>query len=343
MAQLLISCAGDDAGTQRTSGEKDPATKVRVETLGRSEFTESFEAVGIVKASDDILIPSEEGGVLRKWLASKGDIVEKNTTIALLSDDVLKPGYESALAQYNSAELTYQKQKAVYKEKAISQWQLMTAQYNRDAAKAQADLMKARFERTVVKSPVNGILDERFLDEGELASPGMPIARVVNIANVRILASIPEHLAGSIARGTEGSFTVAAYPGRVFTGKITFVGSALSPDNRTFPVELEVRNPGKLLKPEMIVRLKIQQSASRQALLVKQELIRLIDRNTYVIFVADKGLAKQKTVTIGARSGNLVEVVSGLSDGDLLIAVGFQNLVDGQPIDIIDAMEPASR
>jgi membrane fusion protein, multidrug efflux system len=326
------SCRDSQGGDSKKEVGAESVLSVRVESVRPTDFAETFQLTGVVKAAEDVTVSPEEGGIVRSWNFEKGRYVERGAIIALLDDDVVKAGYEATLAQYNTAELMYQKQQQVYTEQAISESQLKTSEYSRDAAKAQADLMKARLERTRVRSPICGILDEHFVDEGEMAPPGVPLARIVNISGVKVLTNVPERYAGQLQKGAPVEFTVIAYPGQNFRGRVSFIGSAISPDNRTFPVEALLENPGRKLKPEMIARVTILQASRKQALLVPEELVQQVDRDRQIVYVEEAGKARERRVRIGGRSGNRVEVVSGLKAGDRIITSGHQSVVDGQSV-----------
>ncbi|MDL1893561.1 efflux RND transporter periplasmic adaptor subunit [Sphingobacteriales bacterium CHB3] len=334
MWMLGAGCGDSNADTSEESKVKNAASNVpvQVQELKPRPFSETLQLSGTIKAYDDISISPEEGGVVKEWKYAKGQFVPKDAVIVLLTDDVIKPAYDAALAQYKSAELTLQKQQQVYTEQAVSEWQLRTTEYGRDAAKAQAELARSRWERTRIKTPVSGILDERYADVGEMAPPGVPIARVVNINRVKILVNVPERYAGSIKSGTQISLSVLAFPGNTFTGTISFVGAAISPDNRTFPVEAVIANPNFMLKPEMIAKTKLSLSVRKEALLVEESIIQQLDRNKMVVFVEQDGKAKERIVQLGGRQDGFVEILSGLEAGERIITVGYTDIIDGQHV-----------
>ncbi len=330
---LALSACGDSQGADtKKIAATARAVNVAIEVLQPTDFTESLQLAGVVKALEDVTISPEEGGTLRAWKAAKGQYVERGTVIALLDDAVIRAGYEAALAQYNTAELVYQKQQQVFAEQAISESQLKTSEYARDAARAQADLMKARLERTRIQAPISGIVDEHFADEGEMAPPGVPLARVVNLSTVKVLINVPERYAGRLIRGTPVQFTVLAFPGQTFRGNLSFIGSTVSPDNRTFAVEARLANPGGRLKPDMIARVSVSQESRKRALLIREELVQQVDRDRQIVYVEEGGKARERRLQTGGRSGNMVEVVQGLTFGERLITSGYQNLVDGQTV-----------
>jgi RND family efflux transporter MFP subunit len=334
LTALSCSKKGPDGASGAPAEAK--AVTVRVTIADAAPFTETIEAAATVKALDDVMLSPEEGGVLAAWTVERGATVTRGTVIGRLKDDLLKPGYAAAAAQESIAAMNYAKQERVYAEQAISELQYKSSGFTLDAARAQADLLRARWAHTRITSPIDGILDDRFIDEGEMAAPGVPVARIVNIASVRVQANLSERLAGSIARNTAVQFSVAAYAGRVFSGKIAFIGSTLSPDNKTFLVEAIVPNPGRALKPEMVGRMTILRASRDRAILIPEEVIQQIDRNRLVVYVETEGKAIEKAVECGARSGSMVEITAGLAPGDRIITAGFKGLVNGQSVTLAE-------
>lgn len=332
----IAACSQTDAKTegQDETQTTNPSVNVRVEEVKPTPFADAIQVTGIVKAYEDVLLSPEEGGVVKEWKVSKGARVAKGDVIAVLNDDVLRAGYDAADAQYKLSALNYEKQAKVFEEQAISELQLKSGEYNRDAAKAQADLLKARLERAHLKSPINGILNDRFFDEGEFAPPAVPIAHLVNNSILKIVAEVPEIHASNLGSGTAAKLTIDAFPGDTLYGKVTYVASAINPNNRTLPVEIVIANPGNKLKPEMIARVKLLRSSRRDALLISESIIQQVDRNKYVVYIENQGKAEERVVTLGARQGNLVEVLDGLKAGERVIVAGFQKLVHGQSVTI---------
>lgn len=327
---LLSSCTRQN---QKTNGSPAPVP-VRVEEISGKSFRNVLRATGTVRAIEDVMISPEEGGVVQQWVVKKGRWVNRGEVIARLKDDVLKAGYDAANAQYQIAELNLEKQKAVFEQQGISEVQYKNLQFSRDAARANADLMKARWEHTRIISPIDGVLDDTMVDEGELAPPGAPIARVVNNSRMKILAEVPERYSSSITRGMKVQVTFDALSGVTINGTVSYVGSAISASNRTLNVEVVVPNPGTRLKPEMIAKLEILREVKENTVLINQNIVQLVDRDRMIVYVDNGGTAQERILTLGGREGNLVEVLNGLRAGDRLITVGYQKLVDGQPITV---------
>jgi membrane fusion protein (multidrug efflux system) len=332
---FLIGCNGSNTKAgQDTEIQEERAVTVRVQEVHPAPFSEILTVAGIVKAYEDVMLSPEEGGIVKEWKVKKGARVAKGQVLAVLKDDVLQANYDAAAAQYNLAELNFSKQQAIYAEHAISELQLKSSEYNRDAAKAQADLMLARLERAKLRSPINGILNDRFVNEGEFAPPAVPAAHIVNLGTVKIAAEIPEKHSAAVSIGAPVRVTVEAIGSDTLTGKISFVGAAVSANNRTLPVEIVISNENHGLKPEMVARVQIVRSERQGVILIDGGIVQQVDRNKMVVYVEHQGRAQERVVKLGAREGTLVEVVEGLSAGDRLIVTGFKKLVNGQSVEV---------
>ena len=325
---FLASCRQSGANNEHVV----PPVSVRVEVVASEPLEDVIQVAGAVKAIEDVNMSPEEGGVVKEWKAKKGQAVKKGDLIVILKDDMLKASWNAAHAQYQMAELNLEKQKRVFEEKGISELQFKTLQYTRDAARANADLMKARWEHTQLRSPIDGVVDNTIPNEGDFAPPGMPLARIVNTSSMKIQAEVPEMYAGSFTLGVPASFTFDALPGDTLHGNATFVGATVSAMNRTLQVEFVVRNRDGKLKPEMVSKVRLVRRTRPDAVLVSENLVQLVDRDRMIVYVEFGGKAQERQLKLGARQGLKMEVLEGLSVGDRLIVSGQQKLIDGSPV-----------
>jgi membrane fusion protein (multidrug efflux system) len=194
--------------------------------------------------------------------------------------------------------------------------------------------MKARWERTQIKSSVDGVLDDQYFDEGEFSPPGVPIAHLVNLSTLKISAEVPERYAAAIAPGAAMLVIFDAFPNDTLRTRLMFVGSTVNANNRALTVEAILPNHRGRLKPEMIGKVLVLRSSKESALLVPEIAVQLVDRNRYVVFVEVGGKAVQRVVTLGAREGSRVEVLGGLRSGDRLIVTDLQKLTDGTSVSV---------
>ena len=326
---VLASCGKSGADN---NADKVQSVNVKIEVLKPARLVDAIQVAGTVKASQDVNMTPEEGGVVKEWKAKKGQAVKKGDLICVLKDEVIKAGYDAAEAQYKMADLNLEKQQKVFDQQGISELQLKNLMYGRDAAKANADLMKARWERTQLRSPFDGIVDNTIPNAGDFAPPGVPIARIVNTSIIKIQADVPELYSGSVFPGTQAIITFDAVPYDTLKGKVGFVGSTVSASNRALQVEIILPNPRQKIKSEMVAKVKLFRETKANAILVSENIIQLVDRDRAIVYIENAGKAEERRVKLGGRQGNLVEVLDGLNAGDHLIVTGFQKVLNGSPV-----------
>jgi membrane fusion protein (multidrug efflux system) len=332
---VLTSCRKTD----ENKSQKVQPINIKIEILKPMRLVDAIETAGTVKAYEDVNISPEEGGVIKEWKVQKGRHVKKGDLIVVLKDEVIKAGYEAAEAQYKTAALNVEKQQKVFDQQGISELQFKTMEYGRDAAKANADLMKARWERTQIRSTIDGVVENtpmgNLLNEGEFAPPGQPLVRVVNNYMIKIQVEVPELYSGTVDRGIPAVITFDALPGDTLKAKVSFVSSAVSAANRTMQVEMILSNPFRKLKPEMVAKVKLLREAKNYALLVSENIIQQVDRDRYIVYVEKNGTAEERRLKLGGRQGIMIDILEGLKPADHLIVSGYQKLVNGSPVVVV--------
>jgi membrane fusion protein (multidrug efflux system) len=165
--------------------------------------------------------------------------------------------------------------------------------------------------------------------------PGAQITTIHQVSRLKVEVGIPENDISYFRAGGEATLEVDAYPEKRFEGRIHFLGPAASGKNRTFPSEIALDNPGGELRPGMIARVFLVKRRLDDALVVPRDV--LLDRDQgSVAFVGVEGRAQERPVVLGPGEGNRVVVEKGLSFGEALIVAGHRNLVDGQPIRVVN-------
>jgi RND family efflux transporter MFP subunit len=155
---------------------------------------------------------------------------------------------------------------------------------------------------------------------------------------MRVTAGVPERYAPDVRAGAAVRVTFDVLEGQVFDGTISFVGSAVNARNRTFPVELSVRNTGGAVKPEMVAHVSLVRRVVDDAFVVPQEAVVRVSGGHAVFVVHESGqgpVAEARTVTLGPTQRNLVTIASGLAAGDRVVVVGQQQVANGDRVRVV--------
>ncbi|MCL5960623.1 MAG: efflux RND transporter periplasmic adaptor subunit [Chloroflexi bacterium] len=198
-------------------------------------------------------------------------------------------------------------------------------------AQANVDLVKSQLAETNLVAPIDGVVAEKHLSVGALASPQVPILTIIS-KDLEIALSIEEARGGQVSVGQPVSFTVAAYPNNAFAGTISSVAPAVDPRSRTFTVKVSAEDDEGKLKAGMFARVNINLDESQGVLIVPEQTVVKRGAENNVFVVAD-GKVHSRRVELGASDGKNVEVRSGLQVGDKVV-VGNVALKDGDAVSV---------
>ena len=328
---LLTSCGSNEGSIEKK--EKLPVVKVK--PIEVRNFTESYNIVGVVKPYDEATLSSEEGGLITYLRVDKGDRIGRGQTIARLKKDVDFASYEQSLAQYELAKSNFERTENLYLDNVATEQQYTDAKLQLDIAEKTVDVYWRRLSKSTVRSPINGVVDEKYMFRGEVSAPGSPIVKIVDVSRVKVSAGIPERYINDVSKGSKVKITFDILPGEEYNGIVSYVSPTLSKINRTFEIEVVLDNPDRKLKPEMSANVQVTRFSVDNAITLSQDLVVDFGEEKYV-FVLENDIVKKRTVTIGGRNGNKILIESGLNLGDKLIYEGFQSLVDGDKVKVIN-------
>ena len=272
--------------------------------------------------------------------------------LPLVRDSILSPlefrGVESQLASARA--------QAAQADAGIAQaeGQLRAAREGVQAARAQAsaagagvESAQAQLANTVIRAPFGGVVEQRLMEPGELASPGQPVVRLVGGGGVKVAAGVPERYASEIEQGSPVRVVPSAYEAEARGGRVTFVGMAVDPQSRTFPVEIAVENADRTLKPEMVVRLELTRSVLRDAITVPTEAVLRDERGESVFVVEEDSAgvprAVRRAVELGPTSGTEVVLTSGVRPGQEIIVSGQSGLAEGDRVRVTERARAGAR
>lgn len=375
----VAACSRGDAqstGGGGRGGGARPPMPVEFAPVKRTAIAERVTIVGNLIGAATVEAVPKVNGRLASVDVRLGDPVRRGQQIARVEDREIREQVRQQEAAFKVAEATIRQREADLKlaqtnldrNRSLLERQLLPRQTYDDtearyqAALAQLDLARAQFEQskarldelrinlanTVIASPVDGFIGKRYLDPGAAVSPNAPVASVVAIQTVRMVANVIEKDVKRLNVGMTAQVEVDAFPGEKFTGKVARIAPVFDPQTRTAEMEIEVPNPGFRLKPGMYARVDLTVDSRPNALTVPTNAVVDFEGKTGV-FVAGAApqqasnppaqqegtqnmTAKFQPVSTGIRDGEQVEITSGLDDGARVITTGATALKDGDRI-----------
>jgi len=312
---------------------------VEVSPVEPQRFVEEIRLTSVAMANQDVLVAAEESGVIREIYKDRGDRVEEGEPIAKIDDRVLTAQVDQARAAADLAQQTWERRKRLWEEERVgSEIAYLEARYASEQSAASLAGLEERLARTVVRAPFAGVLDERRVDVGAMVSPGTAIGRLIDLNPIKVFAGVPERYAADLHVGDQTVLTFDALGPDEYTARIRYVGSAVDPQNRTFPIEISLPNPRGLIKPQMVANMAVTRRAVDDAIVLPQDALVRVE-NGYVAFVAVERdgvqVAEVRQVELGPTRRNLVVAESGILPGERVIVVGQREVEDGDRINVV--------
>ena len=310
---------------------------VSVMTVKDTVFSHFLEIQGNVDTKENILIQPEVPGTLVTLNAVAGQRVTKGQILGRIDDGGGSQQLASLENQYALTKTTFERQKNLWNQKIGSEIQFLNAQTQMVSAQKGVAQAKAQLSKTVIRAPFTGVIDEVFVERGEVVGAGPTgLMRIVNLGNMFVSTAVPETYIGKLKIGTAVEVNLTSL-GKTYQGKIRQIANNINPNNRTFSIEVAVPNQDNLLRPNQVAKLKIIDYSSQNAIVVPSNVIQENANNEKFVYLVSNpsgknGTAKKLMIKVGQTATNFTEIISGLSANDLIITEGASNLSDGMKV-----------
>lgn len=336
-AVLTGGCSDGQTSTPaETTLQQRQKTRVETLVLEPTSFTDVIELTGSVEAIHDATLSAQASGTVIS-LAELGAFVEKGGRVAQLDSTEARAAVEQAQARYELAKDRFERQQPLYQDSIITALEFEQVRSELTQARAALSQAKEQLRNTRVTVPFSGTVEERLIQPGEQVAPGDPIARVIDVRPAKVVAGVPERYAGDIEKGTPVQIRFKTSRIGERTGTITFVGSAIDPESRTFTIEATIPNRDRAIKPEMVTQLRVVRTTFDDALVIPRTAVVRDEQGTHVYVVEHtdtSAVAQKRDVALGPESGSRVVIESGLEAGTEVIIVGQNNVSPGEPVEI---------
>ena len=332
---LLGACSAAtvEAEAELVAMDLPAAPGVRVETAtvqpSAAQVDLSFPAQ--VQASQDSTLAAPMGGYVEQVLVDAGDRVNRGQALARI--DTRSRSAQLEIAEAQAAQAQAELQRIEKLGDGASEQQLLAVQTSARITAANAELARIGLQRSVMVAPFSGSVAEVFIEQGEIAGPGVPALRVVRTDVVTLEVSVSDKDVPLMEPGQTVGFRTQSLA-EPFEGTITSIGAAAASKTRTFTVEVEVPNREGLLRPGMIGRIRFQRDLADHAVVIPQDWVVTTLTETGV-FVDRGGLAEWRPIELDAFARDQVVVRAGLTAGDQVITLGARELAPGDPLIVV--------
>lgn len=342
---LLVAC-----GEATAEPAPPPDPPVHVEVLETSSLTPTASGVATIEAAHSAQLRSEAPGRVIELRVAAGQRVEANEVIARLDVGRTAVALEAANAQVAQAEarLAQAERQRELSERLVrtggaAQRQLddaadavRLATAGLDAARAQTRVTRRGLTEAALRAPFAGTIAETFVEEGELASPGAPVALLVDTSGLEARVLLDPRLALDVPIGARATIEASARPGESFEGEVLRVGEVIDARTRRLPIEVAIRDPDKRLRPGLVGRVTVETGEPRDVLLVRGTAIFERYGQSHAFVVDADDLAQRRVIELGPAYGDRFEVTSGLEAGDRIVVGGLDRVVHERRVNVVE-------
>jgi RND family efflux transporter MFP subunit len=300
---------------QRSAGESLPAgySVIEIKTVS---YSPRLELTGTTASDRQIQISSRISAYVQEVLVNSGDKVTNGQVLARLDDREMREQAAAAQAQFDQASAELKRARQLHERQATTEQALTAAESTFNAAKAGRERAQVMLSYATVVSPINGIVSERQIEAGDLASPGLSLFSLFDPANMRLEVPVPVRL---ISKLEIGQFFIVQldYPARSFTGHVTEIVGMIDPLTRTQRVKLHMVDTHNLVLPGTFGRIWVEDDA-RPAIQIPAAAVQRVGQLEWVT-VAKNDRGFRRLIRSGTEANGMIEVISGLNAGDRIV------------------------
>jgi membrane fusion protein (multidrug efflux system) len=321
----------DEAANDEAAAAPSTASRVEVAAIRESEAGFELNLPGEIRGAHDATLGSAMGGFIERVLVENGDEVRRGQTLIRVDSQSASVRVAQAEVELRSAEREVQRGARL--GDALAQAQRDNYQTRYDAAAAAHRAAQLTLSRSIIKAPFDGVIANLEADVGEIAPPGAPLVRLVELDHVKVTISVSDRDVVALSAGMPARVTTDAASG-TFEGRVSHINPAADLQTRSFLVDIELDNPDRTLLPGMIAQVRIAAALAEAALVVPQDWV-VTKMDGLGVFVEDAGVARWRPIVLGSVVRQQVVVTEGLSLGDRVIVTGQRELEEGDEVLVV--------
>jgi RND family efflux transporter MFP subunit len=306
---------------------------VMIEKPQYMDLSEKISVNGRIDSENEVAIYSKAQAIVVRKYKKTGDVVSRGTVIAQLENNVIRENMRLSELDFAKAEKDVERFQNLTSIGAVTVRELEDAQIALRNIESRITDLQDQLNNTTITSPISGVINKDYFEEGTLLSVGSSIVDIVDNNALRMYANVTEKEVLKLNVGMGTTITTDVYPGSTFTGRIEAV-SPKSNDQYYYSVELTLNHPK--LQPSMFATAIFNVDRNnRNALVISRESIVGGMKAPHVFVVRDTK-AYKVAVQVGISEGKYIEITNGILPDDTVVKSGQINLIDGTEISILN-------
>lgn len=333
---IMLASKKERLDNEKKNAQKEETVAVKVVTLLMEprEFKDRINLPAEIESFEDLWVKSEASGRVVSIPAEEGKYIEKGEVLVKLDDRDYQLRLDSIEASYELAVLDQKRISELAEKKIAAGTDLDKINAQLKSLKSQYDEAKLALERTSIKAPISGRLNEIEAKVGDWLGVDKPVAQILQIGNVKVTVGIPESDVAAVFDLSEADIKIEALDNMLVKGKKIFLSRNPGSMARLYNLELSVPNPDGRILPGMFARVEIVKKRFENAFVIPLYAV-IAQGNDKFVYIEKNGVVEKRAIELGLLSDWEIQVTKGLEPGDHLIIVGHRVLDSGQKVDVI--------
>lgn len=347
--------------TRRTADApvEERPVPVEVEPVGTGTIEQTIELTGRVMAMARVEVASKVAGRVESLAVVMPDgnlqpleaglPVTRGRRLAVIDHDTYRAQVAVAEAELKArqvqlAEAQRERNRVVglfekgsvpeqQRDQAVTAAEL--AEAGMTLARANLELAQVNLRESTITSPIDGVVTDKHIDEGNFVAPGQRIVSLADIRTVKVLTAAPERYGAQLRPGMPARINVDAFRDCTFEAEIYSVYPALDEQTHTLRVEIRLQNDKQMLRPGMFARITLVLDRRDNTVIVPRDVVLGGQIDRPYVYVVEAGVARKRLVEIGLTEGDRCEITAGLQPGENLTVSGMHYLADGVRTDVV--------
>ncbi|MBW7471742.1 efflux RND transporter periplasmic adaptor subunit [Marinobacter sp. M216] len=338
---LVVVAAGAAVGyqnlegdTKAQAGRERPASVVNTRSPEQDTVRDVVKSVGNLRAVNAVALTPEVSGRVVALNLQPGARVSEGDLLLRLDDRQARADIQVIESQLADSRRQLERAQRLRSNNSISQAQVDELRTAVNVAEAQLAAARVRLENHRILAPFDGVVGLSDIAIGAYVTAGTPLTTLDSTDRMELNFSIPERFLGQLGLGQPVTGVSPAFPDVRFSGELAELGTRINELSRTLPVRALINNPDGMLRPGQFMSATLT-LRERQALVIPEQAVMIRGDEQYV-FVAEDGIARRISVTLGSRMPGRVEVADGLTLEDAVIVTGQDRISSGDRIEVVD-------
>lgn len=326
---------GRPGGGGRGPGGRPPAAAipVKAEPVVRQDLLAYLETYSRLEAERQVTVLARTTGLVQRVHVEEGDRVNAGQVLVELDQEEASLRLRQARAEHAEAKANFERYKVLHTENMVSQAEFEGTRLRCENSEIGMEEAEIGFAHTTIRAPMGGVITQRMVELGDLVRGNQEIYVVADLDVLLVRIFIPERRMYQVRPGQEATIVVEALPEQTFDARIRRISPEVTAESGTVKVTLEVPASG-LLKPGMFATVRLITERHPQTLVIPKKALLLETEEDDVFAIVD-GKVRQVPVELGLIEGDRVEVLSGVTEGDMLITVGHDGLKEGIEVRVV--------